>query len=85
MRKIVLSFIVCLLSFSPVWAQNSPVGIVSVQDSVKSAQLGIISSVAAEGGHGVQLSTVSNASARNFNGLQLSGVSNITVCSCRAS
>ena len=78
MRKIVLSFIVGLLSFSPVWAQNSPVGIVSVQDSVKSAQLGIISSVAAEGGHGVQLSTVSNASARNFNGLQLSGVSNIT-------
>ena len=66
------------MSFNPVWAQNSPVGIVSVQDSVKSVQLGIISSVAAEGGHGVQLSTVSNASAHNFNGLQLSGVSNIT-------
>ena len=58
-------------------AQKSPVGIVSVQDSVKSVQFGVISSVAADGGHGVQLSGVSNASARTFNGLQLSSVSNI--------
>ena len=61
-----------------VQAQNSPVGIVSVQDSVKSVQLGVISSVAADGGHGVQLSSVSNTAAHKFNGLQLSGVSNIT-------
>ena len=59
-------------------AQKSPVGVVSVQDSVKSVQLGVISSVAPGGGHGVQLSGVSNASARKFNGLQLSTVNNIT-------
>ena len=66
----------CFLS--PARAQKSPVGIVSVQDSVKSVQLGVISSVAADGGHGVQLSGVSNISAHKFNGLQLGGVSNIT-------
>ncbi|MBP5570724.1 MAG: hypothetical protein J6X46_06875 [Prevotella sp.] len=65
-------------SYSNVSAQKSPVGIVSVQDSVKSVQVGVISSVATDGGHGLQLSGVSNASAQTFNGLQLSGVSNIT-------
>ena len=60
-----------------VQAQNSPVGIVSVQDSVKSVQFGVISSVATDGGHGLQLSTVSNASAHKFNGVQLSSTSNI--------
>ena len=59
-------------------AQNSPVGIVSVQDSVKSVQIGVISSVATDGGHGVQLSGLSNTTAQKFNGLQLSSVSNIT-------
>jgi len=63
---------------SDIWAQNSPVGIVSVQDSVKSIQFGIISTVAPDGGHGVQLTGVSNTAAHQFNGLQLSGVSNIT-------
>jgi len=61
-----------------VQAQNSPVGIVSVQDSVKSVQLGVISTVAVDGGHGVQLSGTSNTSAHRFNGLQLSGINNIT-------
>ena len=61
-----------------VQAQIFPVGIVSVQDSVKSVQFGVISSVAADGGHGVQLSGVSNTSAHKFNGVQLSGVSNVT-------
>ena len=59
-------------------AQKSPVGIVSVQDTVKSVQFGVISSVATDGGHGLQLSGVSNASAQTFSGLQLSSVSNIT-------
>ena len=53
-------------------------GIVSVQDSVKSVQLGVTASVASEGGHGVQLSGVSNVSANKFNGLQLSALNNIT-------
>ena len=58
-------------------------GIVSVQDSVKSdsvksVQFGVISSVAPDGGRGVQFSGVSNTTARQFNGLQLSSVSNIT-------
>ena len=59
-------------------AQNFPVGIVSVQDTVKGFQLGIISSVNPDGGKGVQLSGFSNTSAHTFNGLQLSGISNIT-------
>ena len=61
-----------------VCAQHFPIGIVSTQDTVKSVQLGIISSVATDGGRGLQLSGVSNTSAHIFNGLQLSGVSNIT-------
>ena len=72
-------FIVLLLGVcSAVMAQPSPVGIVSVQDSIKSVQLGVISSVATDGGHGVQLSGVSNSSAQKFNGLQLSTITNIT-------
>ena len=61
-----------------IMAQRSPVGIVSVQDSVKSVQLGVISSVSVDGGHGVQLSGLSNTSAHQFNGVQLSTISNIT-------
>ena len=60
------------------YAQNFPVGIVSVQDSVKSVQLGAISTVAATGGQGVQLSGISNTSAHKFNGIQLSNFNNIT-------
>lgn len=63
---------------SALMAQRFPVGIVSVQDTVKSVQLGLISSVAADGGHGLQLSGLSNTSAHKFKGLQLSGISNIT-------
>ncbi|UKK54325.1 DUF3943 domain-containing protein [Prevotella sp. E2-28] len=59
-------------------AQNFPVGIVSVQDTVKCVQFGIISAVAPDGGHGVQFGGVSNTSANTFSGLQLAGVSNIT-------
>ena len=59
-------------------AQHSPVGIVSVQDSVKSVQLGVISSVAVDGGHGAQLSGLSNTTGQRFNGVQLSTISNIT-------
>ena len=66
------------LASSHVCAQHFPIGIVSTQDTVKSVQLGIISSVATDGGRGLQLSGVSNTSAHIFNGLQLSGVSNIT-------
>ena len=75
--KFVTAAILAIL-VSNVSAQKSSVGIVSVQDSVKGFQLGIVSSVAPDGGHGVQLSGMSNASAQTFNGLQLSGVSNIT-------
>lgn len=59
-------------------AQKFPVGIVSVQDTMKIAQLGVISSVATEGGRGLQLAGVSNTSSHGFSGLQLGGVSNIT-------
>ena len=70
--------VVMAVASSNACAQKSPVGIVSVQDSVKNIQFGIISSVAPDGGHDLQLSGVSNASAQNFTGLQLSSVSNIT-------
>ena len=77
MKKNCLLVILLYVSTS-LMAQHSPVGIVSVQDSVKSVQFGVISSVAADGGHGLQLSGVSNISAHKFNGLQLSSTSNIT-------
>ena len=76
--KIKLIISLSLFTSLPLMAQNSPVGIVSVQDSVKSVQFGVISSVATDGGHGVQLSGASNTSAHNLNGLQLSAISNIT-------
>ncbi len=59
-------------------AQHFPVGVVSVQDTTKAFQLGVISSIATDGGKGVQLAGMSNTSAHVFNGLQLSAVSNIT-------
>ena len=77
MKKSSLLFLLLGVS-STLMAQRLPVGIVSVQDSVKSVQLGAISSVATDGGHGVQLSSLSNTTGQKFNGLQLSGVSNIT-------
>ena len=76
--KIKLIISLSLFTSLPLMAQNSPVGIVSVQDSAKSVQFGVISSVATDGGHGVQLSGASNTSAHKFNGLQLSSISNIT-------
>ena len=80
MRKYlaVIAVIMMTAIYNNIWAQNSPVGIVSVQDSVKSIQFGIISSVAPDGGHGVQFGGVSNTSGNTFNGLQLGGISNIT-------
>ena len=71
MKQIVsLTAIAVFMAVVNVQAQIFPVGIVSVQDSVKSVQFGVISSVAADGGHGVQLSGVSNTSAHKFNGVQ---------------
>ena len=80
MKKIltVITIAMTAVTSSHVFAQNFPVGIVSTQDTVKGFQLGVISSLATDGGHGVQLAGVSNTSAHSFNGLQLSGVSNIT-------
>ena len=76
-RKIsVLTLLLCVSI--AVTAQKFPVGIVSVQDSVKSVQIGFISTVATEGGKGVQIGGMSNMSAHKFNGLQLSALSNIT-------
>lgn len=76
MRKFGFLVVLCSMSVS-VMAQKTPVGIVSIQDTVKSVQVGIISSVATDGGHGVQLSVVSNAVSYGFDGLQLSIINNI--------
>ena len=79
MNKIkTIGLLLNLLAFLPLKAQNSPVGIVSVQDTVKGFLFGLISSVAPDGGHGVQFGGVSNTSGQTFNGLQLGGISNIT-------
>ena len=77
MRKILLVAAAILAAVS-VKAQKFPVGVVSVQDTVKSVQVGIISSVAPEGGHGLQLSTFTNTSGATFNGVQLSAITNMT-------
>ena len=69
---------VAMMTVAGAQAQRFPVGIVSVQDTVKSFQFGVISSVAPDGGHGFQFGGVSNTSGHKFNGLQLGGISNIT-------
>ncbi len=79
MKKILMAAVAIMAAMNyNVCAQKLPVGIVSVQDTTKNFQLGIVSSVATEGGHGVQLSGATNTSAHLFNGLQLSTITNIT-------
>ena len=80
MKRVLLLAAVAMMTLvsGDVYAQKFPVGIVSTQDSVKSVQLGVISSVATGGGHGLQLAGVSNTSAHQFNGLQLAGLTNIS-------
>ena len=73
-----LTFVLLIVVPCTTFAQRFPIGIVSVQDTTKAVQFGLISSIATDGGRGLQLSGVSNTSARLFNGLQLSAVSNIT-------
>lgn len=69
MKKISIVALLWCITVS-VMGQKFPVGIVSVQDTTKSVQVGVISSVAADGGKGLQLSGISNTSAHTFNGLQ---------------
>ena len=76
--KRVLLVAAAILAAVSVKAQKFPVGIVSVQDTTKSVQVGVISSVATDGGHGLQLSTFSNTSGATFNGVQLSAITNMT-------
>ena len=77
MKKILL-FSVAIIATVGVRAQRSPVGIVSIQDTTKSVQVGVISSVASDGGKGLQLSTFTNTSGGTFNGVQLSAITNMT-------
>ncbi|MCR5573274.1 MAG: hypothetical protein K6F78_00445 [Bacteroidaceae bacterium] len=77
-RYWILTTIMFLLSCS-LHAQRWPVGIASVQDSVKSIQLGIISSTAIDKMNGLQLGTFANMSAAPIRGMQLSGISNISM------
>ena len=75
----VLTFMLyAMFLISPAAAQKFPVGIVSVLDTTKSVQFGVISSVAADGGRGFQFGGVSNVSGHKFSGFQLGGVSNVT-------
>jgi len=77
MRKIQTTLLLLFLSVSSL-AQKFPVGIVSTLDSVKSVQLGAVSSIAVESGNGLQLSGFANLSVKPFKGVQVSGVSNIS-------
>ena len=76
MKKLLI--VVAIMATAMSYAQKTPVGIVSVQDSVKGFRFGVISSIAPDGGYGLQFSGVSNTSGHLFNGLQLAGASNIT-------
>lgn len=76
MKKLLI--VVAIMATAMSYAQKNPVGIVSVQDSVKGFRFGVISSIAPDGGYGLQFSGVSNTSGHLFNGLQLAGASNIT-------
>ncbi|MBQ9203433.1 MAG: DUF3943 domain-containing protein [Prevotella sp.] len=73
-----LLVVVCMVSVTVVYAQFSPLGIVSVQDTLRGMQLGVFSSVSTDNARGIQLSGVSNMSAAPFRGLQVAGVSNIS-------
>ncbi|MCR4582282.1 MAG: DUF3943 domain-containing protein [Prevotella sp.] len=75
-KRGLLLYLLLLVAFRAA-GQHWPVGVVSVQDTTKTLQAGLFSSVAVDGGHGLQLAAFSNMSARPFRGLQLSGVSNI--------
>ncbi len=70
--------LIVVLSSMLTWAQHFPVGLVSVQDSMRSVQVGFLSSVVVDKGKGFQLSGFSNMSAVPFYGFQLSGISNIS-------
>ena len=74
-------FVTAIMLFTKmnVQAQNFPVGIASVQDSVKSVQVGILSSVAVGQMKGFQFGGFANMSAAPINGMQLSGISNIAM------
>lgn len=63
----------------PAMAQRTPVGIASVQDSVKHAQVGILSSVATSQMKGFQFGGFANMSATPVSGFQMSPVSNIAM------
>ena len=79
MKRIIAMVAVATMTVLSVQAQNFPVGIASVQDSVKSAQVGLLSSVAISQMKGFQFGGFANMSAAPINGMQLSGVSNIAM------
>ncbi len=77
--KLNLLFCSVFFSISAIHAQKWPVGIASMQDSVKSVQLGIISSTAIHQMKGLQLGAFANMSAAPIRGMQLSAISNISI------
>lgn len=79
-KKIVKAFAFVLIGWSQnVHAQHTPVGIASMQDSVRSVQLGLISSTAISQLKGFQLGGFAAMSAAPLNGFQLSAISNISM------
>ncbi len=80
MRKTILVAVVFVLAMSAnVQAQRTPVGIASVQDSVRSVQFGLISSTAISQLKGFQFGGFATMSAAPLNGFQFSGLSNVSM------
>ncbi len=77
-RMMAVASMMAAINFN-VHAQHTPVGITSSIDSVKSVQIGILSSVAVSQMKGFQFGGFANMSVAPINGLQLSGVSNISM------
>ncbi len=80
MRKTFLVAVAFVLAMSAnVQAQRTPVGIASVQDSVRSVQFGLISSTAISQLKGFQFGSFATMSAAPLNGFQFSGLSNVSM------
>lgn len=76
-RWVALIITLLMLCIGNINAQHTPIGIVSMQDSIRPLQVGLAANVASGEGTGVQVAGFSNMSAMPFHGAQLGGVSNV--------
>ena len=77
MQRFTFSLLMLLFAIST-RAQRFPVGIISLQDTVKVAQAGLVSSMTSNVENGVQMSGFINISTERIHGLQLGAFANMT-------